>query len=95
MFYIGDGVTAGNVFQEFVAPAGATRLFFGIPDGFGFNGPPGAYDDNDGAYRIRVGVNADPNDPTGVPEGGSTVAGFALALAGMGVAARLLRRNVR
>jgi hypothetical protein len=42
VFYIGDGVTDGNVFQEFVAPVGATRLFLGIPDGFGFDGLPGA-----------------------------------------------------
>lgn len=60
VFYIGDGVNAANEFQSFVAPAGATRLFFGIPDGFGFGGPPGAYDDNDGSYRIRVGVNRTP-----------------------------------
>ena len=60
VFYIGDGVTSGNDFQEFTSPAGATRLFLGIPDGFGFDGLPGAYDDNDGAYRVRVGVNEIP-----------------------------------
>jgi PEP-CTERM motif len=59
VFYIGDGVTAG-MFQEFVAPVGATRLFLGIPDGFGFVGAPGAYDDNDGAYRVRIGINQTP-----------------------------------
>ena len=69
MFYIGNGVTAGNVFQEFVAPVGATRVFFGIPDGFGFGGAPGAYDDNDGSYRIRVGLN---EVPTRVPEPATT-----------------------
>ncbi len=61
VFYIGDGVTSGNDFQEFIAPAGATRLFLGIPDGFGFDGPPGAYDDNDGVYQVRVGVNEIPS----------------------------------
>jgi hypothetical protein len=60
VFYIGDGVTSGNVFQTFIAPAGATRLFFGIPDGFNFINEPGAYDDNDGAYSVRVGVNEIP-----------------------------------
>lgn len=60
VFYIGDGVTIGDVFQSFIAPAGATRLFLGIPDGFGFGGAPGAYDDNDGAYRIQLGVNRSP-----------------------------------
>ncbi len=66
VFFIGDGETSGGTAQEFIAPAGATRLFFGIPDGFGFLGAPGAYDDNDGAYRIRVGINEDPR--TTVPE---------------------------
>ena len=60
IFFIGDGVTTGDVFQEFTAPAGATRLFLGIPDGFGFDGAPGAYDDNDGAYRVLIGVNELP-----------------------------------
>ena len=69
VFYIGDGVTSGNVFQEFIAPAGATRLFLGIPDGFGFNGAPGAYDDNDGSYMVRIGINQDPNIPEPVSMG--------------------------
>lgn len=60
VFFIGDGQNAASVMQSFIAPTGATRLFFGIPDGFGFNGVPGAYDDNDGAYGIRVGVNETP-----------------------------------
>jgi len=67
IFYIGDGQTSGGVFQQFVAPAGATRLFFAIPDGFGFGGAPGAYDDNDGSYSIRVGINTIPT-ATPVPE---------------------------
>jgi hypothetical protein len=68
VFYIGDGLTSGSVFQEFIAPLGATRLFLGIPDGFGFVGGPGAYDDNDGAYNVRIGVNQIP-----VPEPGTLV----------------------
>jgi hypothetical protein len=63
VFYIGDGVTSSNVFQAFIAPTGATRLFLGIPDGFGFIGRPGAYDDNDGEYRVRIGVNQVPTIP--------------------------------
>lgn len=69
IFYIGDGVTSGGVFQEFIAPAGATRLFLGIPDGFNFGGAPGAYDDNDGSYRVVIGVNQIPT----IPEPGSLV----------------------
>lgn len=67
IFYIGDGKTSADTFQTFIAPTGATRLVLGIPDGFGFNGPPGAYDDNDGSYRIRLGIN---EIPTKVPEPG-------------------------
>ncbi len=82
IFYIGDGLTSGSVFQEFIAPAGATRLFLGIPDGFGFVNGPGAYDDNDGAYRVRIGVNQIP-----VPEPGT------LALLGLGLALAAAKRN--
>lgn len=79
VFYIGDGITGGGDFQEFTAPVGATRLFLGIPDGFGFGGAPGAYDDNDGSYRIRIGINEVPT----VPEPAST---FLMAL-GLGALA--------
>lgn len=80
VFYIGDGKTSLNVFQTFLAPAGATRFALGIPDGFGFNGPAGAYDDNDGSYRIRLGINDVPTpDPQSVPEPGN----LALLLLGL------------
>lgn len=78
IFYIGDGVTSSNVFQQFTAPSGATRLFLGIPDGFGFVGAPGAYDDNNGSYRIRIGVNEVPTIPAP-----SSVALLAVGLAGL------------
>jgi hypothetical protein len=69
VFYIGNGVTDANVLQEFIAPLGATRVFLGISDAFGFNGAPGAFDDNDGSYQIRIGINEDPNNPvTRIPE---------------------------
>ena len=63
IFYIGDGKTTSGDFQTFIAPGGATRLALGIPDGFGFVGAPGAYDDNDGSYRIRLGINEIPDVP--------------------------------
>ncbi len=85
VFYIGNGVTSSDVFQQFIAPTGTTRVFFGITDAFGFNGAPGAFDDNDGAYRIRIGINEDPrNPPTGVPAPqGVGLIGLGLLVAGM------------
>ncbi|MDZ7637157.1 MAG: hypothetical protein U5J83_02700 [Bryobacterales bacterium] len=83
IFYIGDGVTSGGVFHEFTAPVGATRLFLGIPDGFGFTGNPGAYDDNDGSYRVRLGINQIPSNDIPEPATALTVLGC-LALLALG-----------
>jgi hypothetical protein len=103
VFYIGDGVTSGGQFQTFVAPAGATRLYLGVPDGFGFVGAPGAYDDNDGAYRVTIGINElpgeepsdgdvrdDPPPPNETPEPSTLLLG-AVGLAG--AVATWRRRN--
>jgi hypothetical protein len=87
VFYIGDGKTTTGDFQTFIAPVGATRLALGIPDGFGFNGAPGAYDDNDGSYSIRLGIN---EIPTPVPEPAS----ISMMLAGLGLCA-LVRRRIK
>lgn len=59
VFYIGDGVTSSMDTQYFMAPSGATRLCLGIPDGWGFNGAPGYYDDNDGSYEVELNVYVD------------------------------------
>lgn len=88
VFYIGDGLNAANMFQEFTAPVGATRLFLGIPDGFGFVGLPGAYDDNDGSYQVRIGVNESPGDP--IPEPGTI---FTLSLGVIAFGLMLHRRR--
>ena len=60
VFYIGDGVKNNGETQTFITPKGATRLALGVPDGFLFDGEPGAYDDNDGSYLVRLGINTNP-----------------------------------
>lgn len=67
-FFIGDGLTGngtGSV-QNFVVPAGATRLFLGTMDEFGWY-------DNSGSFNVTVssGVTPPPPPPTGVPEPGT------------------------
>ena len=57
VFFIGDGFNSVPEAQQYIAPAVATRLFLGIPDGFGFVGQSGAYDDNDGFYGIDLDVS--------------------------------------
>lgn len=97
VFYIGNGVTAADVLQEFIAPAGATRVFLGISDSFGFNGAPGAFDDNDGAYQIRVGINEDPNNPITDPNPNRVPepATGALVLLALVLAGSVMRRQAR
>jgi hypothetical protein len=67
-FFIGDGKTSRGTTQRFRIPAGATRLFLGFSDGFGFRGAPGAYDDN-------VGSLAATFDTSGVGEPPPPIAG--------------------
>ena len=46
IFFIGDGLTgtgSGSV-QTFIAPAGATRLYLGVADGYGWANNTGAFD---------------------------------------------------
>jgi hypothetical protein len=58
VFFIGDGKTNTNVTQDFVVPAGATRLFLGTMDGF-------QWANNSGAFDVNV------TTATSVPEPGS------------------------
>jgi len=77
VFFIGDGVTSGAVVQEFNIPNGATRLFLGTLDGFGWY-------NNIGQFNVNVSYPRGGGQPAGVPDGGSTL----LLLSG-GVAALL------
>jgi len=56
VFYIGDGHPAAPTgpTHDFVVPKGATRLFLGYADGYGFLGAPGAYGDNKGGLSVTI-----------------------------------------
>lgn len=42
VFFIGDGYTSGSIQQQFFVPVGATRLFLGTMDGYGWFNNVGA-----------------------------------------------------
>ena len=61
-FSIGDGRTSSGELQRFEVPAGATRLFLGMVDGYDLatdtiSGNPGIYDDNGGAFDVRLALS--------------------------------------
>lgn len=56
VFFIGDGLTGDGTGtrQIFNAPAGAGYLYLGLSDAGGYNGAPGAYQDNAGIFQVVV-----------------------------------------
>jgi len=61
VFFIGDGQADGGLgTQTFNIPAGATRLFLGMPDCFNASGPPGYYGDNSGSLSVTVSQVPEP-----------------------------------
>lgn len=60
VFFIGDGLSPDGQIQLHRVPKGATRLFFGFVDAFGYEGSPGWYDDNVGALNINASITAVP-----------------------------------
>jgi len=57
-FFVGNGRTSSGALHQIIVPAGATRLFLGIADGSYFEGDPGYYDDDGGAYQASVDLGA-------------------------------------
>ena len=47
IFFIGDGQQTGGTLQSFAVPAGATRLYLGICDGFQWH-------DNSGSFSVEI-----------------------------------------
>ena len=77
IFFIGNGLTAGGSVQQFVAPAGATRLFLASADALGANF------NNEGFFEVEV------SGASGVPE----PATWALLGGGLALAATRRRRQ--
>jgi hypothetical protein len=53
-------IGAGSPTVPFVVPVNATELFFGIPDGLGFEGASGYYADNSGSFTVNVSSVPEP-----------------------------------
>jgi hypothetical protein len=55
-FFVGDGLTGDNTgtTQYITVPTGAALIYLGINDACGFDGRPGCYFDNVGAYSATV-----------------------------------------
>ncbi|NTW78289.1 MAG: PEP-CTERM sorting domain-containing protein, partial [Syntrophaceae bacterium] len=44
VFFMGDGITSGLLAQTIIAPTGATRLYLGTMDGYGWANNIGAFE---------------------------------------------------
>jgi PEP-CTERM motif len=78
LFFIGDGKTSANLVQTFDIPLGATRLYLGTMDGFGW-------------YNNTGTITFDVNQINAVPEP-SSVALMLAGMAGLGLYKRRTRR---
>ena len=53
-FFIGDGHTSDGTVQRFDVPTGATRVYLGFTDAWGFRHDPGYYGDNSGLLEVNM-----------------------------------------
>ena len=53
-FFIGDGHTSDGTVQRFDVPTGATRVYLGFTDAWGFRHDPGYYGDNSGSLEVNM-----------------------------------------
>ena len=85
VFFIGDGKAgfdnAGGATLTFTAPAGATRLYLGAIDAYGFNGETGFYADNNGQWSVDIHLLGSAPEP-------QSWAMMILGMAGIGLALR-------
>lgn len=64
VFFIGDGIGASAVTQNFHVPTGATRLYLGFADAFdgsAVTGQTGWYDDNAGTLSVTINAIPEPS----------------------------------
>jgi hypothetical protein len=55
MFFVGDGLRNPTGAQQMVrVPAGATRLYVGLVDGYSYADTPDGYEDNTGSFTVTV-----------------------------------------
>ena len=81
VFFMGDGVDSQGDIQCVVVPAGATRLFLGTMDGFGWY-------NNSGSFDVTLSIKPNPVIPEASPWAASVAT---LGLAGF---SRLRRRRM-
>lgn len=82
VFFIGDGVTSGAVVQQFIVPAGATRLFLGTLDGSGWFNNTGSFSGNITFTPVTASV----------PDESSTAILLGVTVLGLGIFSR--RRSI-
>jgi MYXO-CTERM domain-containing protein len=79
VFFVGDGLSGTGIgaSQEFFVPAGATHLYLGMLEGFGWY-------DNGGSFSVTIDDPAYTGTVSGTPEPGSVTMILGAGLLGLG-----------